>query len=500
MARVVLAALDGPLGVQKLLVIKEMLPELAKDPEFVTMFTDEARIASRLDHPNVVQTYELVHEDDRYFFVMEYLEGQSLSAVNARLRREIPLPILLRVFTRLLAGLHYAHELTDLDGKPLSIVHRDVTPQNVFLGYGGVVKLVDFGIAKAAGAGVKTQTGVFKGKLSYAAPEQLESVPLDRRVDVFSVGVMLWEGLTRQRITKDLSEPAIYARRLVGDPRVEEVAPDAPPALAAICNRAISRDREDRYPTAEAMRLDLERAIEELGLRATDEDIGQFLNGHFAAERTETRRRVQERLTLSSGSIAVAPPLVEPMPESARGATGEPVTITQSGTTQNLAVTAPRRSGVLVATLAVAVALGVTASFGAILFLRQKPAAVADKPVEKAVAPAESVAVSVVVTPPNASVTIDDTSVGQAPYRASMPRDTKGHRLVVTLAGYRTAERQIAFDRDLQLELTLEPEPPAASAAPAAGKPPPAPAPGRAPPVRPSRATKPIDTADPYGK
>jgi serine/threonine-protein kinase len=197
MARVLLTVAQSGPGVHKLLVVKELKPDLVKDAEFVTMFVDEARLAARLNHPNVLTTYEIGESGGAPFLVMEYLEGQPLHAVLPRVgRTAMPLTAHLAILQKALAGLHYAHELRDFDGSPMNVVHRDVSPQNVFVCYDGQVKLLDFGIAKASGSVARTETGVFKGKLGYIAPEQITSPTVDRRADVFSVGVMLWEALT----------------------------------------------------------------------------------------------------------------------------------------------------------------------------------------------------------------------------------------------------------------------------------------------------------------
>src|SRR5512133_824440 len=195
MAQVFLALAKGVAGFNKLVVIKQIHAELAEDPDFVRMFLDEARLAARLNHPNVVQTNEVDHDNKRYFIAMEYLEGQTLNRVFNRMGRDpklLPLGHRLRLVADGLAGLHYAHELKDYDGKALGVVHRDFTPHNIFVTYNGVVKVVDFGIAKALNSSSQTQSGVLKGKVSYMAPEQARGERVDRRADIFSVGMILW--------------------------------------------------------------------------------------------------------------------------------------------------------------------------------------------------------------------------------------------------------------------------------------------------------------------
>src|SRR6478609_2122263 len=192
MAEVYLALLEGDLGFNKLLVLKRIRPELAEDPEMMAMFLDEARLSARLHHANVVETHEVAQEDGHTFMVMEYLEGQSLHRILHRLRRHggLPKAMHFQILADMLAGLHHAHELSDWDETPLGVVHRDVTPQNVFVTYDGRVKVVDFGIAKVRGASSETRAGVVKGKVAYMAPEQARGEPVDRRTDIFAAGVM----------------------------------------------------------------------------------------------------------------------------------------------------------------------------------------------------------------------------------------------------------------------------------------------------------------------
>ena len=202
MATVFLAVTEGAMGINfnKLVVLKRLREHVADDPEFVTMLMDEARIAARLNHPNVVQTLEVDKAEGEPFLAMEYLDGQPLHRILSRDRATFPLAMFLAVLADVLSGLHHAHELADFDGTPLNIVHRDVTPHNVFVTYNGQVKVVDFGIAKAEGRASETKHGVVKGKVSYMAPEQARSGMLDRRTDVFAVGVMLFEACTRRRM------------------------------------------------------------------------------------------------------------------------------------------------------------------------------------------------------------------------------------------------------------------------------------------------------------
>src|ERR1700761_3781049 len=237
MAEVYLAVVRGPAGFNKLGVIKQIRPQLAAGPGVLGMFLDEAKLAARLSHPNVVQTNEVGQEGDTHFLMMEYLDGQPLNRITQRLgkRGGLPLHMHLQIIVDLLGGLHYAHELTDYDGTPLGVVHRDITPHNVFVTYEGQVKVVDFGIAKAMNSSSETRTGVLKGKVAYMAPEQARGERVDRRADIFSVGVLLWEAVTGRRLWKGVPDITILQRLLNGDiPTPKSVKPDVDDKLEAI--------------------------------------------------------------------------------------------------------------------------------------------------------------------------------------------------------------------------------------------------------------------------
>src|SRR6185503_4234664 len=307
MARVYLAFARGPAGFDKLVVVKQIRPELAWDQDFITMFFDEARIAARLSHRNVVHTYEVVEENGLYLLVMEYLEGHTVGDVLRRVGREnMPLDQHLWILTQVLAGLSYAHDLRDYDGTPLGVVHRDVSPSNVFLSYTGEVKLLDFGIAKAAGAISATHEGTIKGKLGYSAPEQFLQGSIDGRADLYAVGVMLWEALGRRRRRMAETPAATYQARIAGlDPKIREVCPDVPSVLAEICDRATAPDPADRYDTAAEFQRDLEEYLDQASRPPGRRELTALLERHFESERVDRRTRVQELL---SSAITQGPP------------------------------------------------------------------------------------------------------------------------------------------------------------------------------------------------
>jgi serine/threonine protein kinase len=299
MADVYLAVAQGPAGFNKLLVIKELRPGLAQDPEFLSMFMDEARLAARLHHPNVVQTYEAAGVAGRYYIAMEYLDGQPLNRLIAEYAKGegLPLSAGLRILCEALSGLHYAHELADYDGRRLAVVHRDVTPHNLFVTYDGEVKLVDFGIAKAAGSSSETRIGMLKGKVGYMAPEQARAEDVDRRTDIYGMGVILWELLARHRMWRGVPDVTILSR-LAAD-QVPDLAADAldlPSELLRICARATAPRAEERYATAEEFRSELEQVLELSGTLVDRRYLAEIVSDAFAAERERMRGLIQVQL------------------------------------------------------------------------------------------------------------------------------------------------------------------------------------------------------------
>jgi serine/threonine-protein kinase len=293
-------AVAGGLGeFRKLLVIKELRWDLTRNQRFVEMFLDEAKLAARLNHPNVVQTLEAGEEAGRYFLSMEFLDGQPLSEVMLRATQDasFSLGVRLRILCGALTGLHYAHELREYDGTELQIVHRDISPHNVFVTYDGQVKVVDFGIAKAADAENSTQPGIFKGKFAYASPEQIKGQPVDRRADVFAMGVLLWELVTLQRFAKGKLTQQAFDARLTGmEPRLSQVDADVEPLLAEICDRAMHVDPDKRFASAEELRVAIEQYLFVSGERVDASAIGGIMQTAFAAERASMHRMIDGHL------------------------------------------------------------------------------------------------------------------------------------------------------------------------------------------------------------
>jgi serine/threonine-protein kinase len=290
MAAIHIGRLLGPVGFARTVAIKRLHPPLAKDPEFVAMFLDEARLAARIRHPNVVSTLDIVATEGELFVVMEYVQGESFARLmrQARTKREpIPQPIVAAIMVGVLHGLHAAHEARDEQGEPLRIVHRDVSPHNVLVGVDGAAHLIDFGIAKARGRVQVTRDGQIKGKLSYMPPEQLLGQGLDHRADVFAASIVFWEALTGRRLFEGIDDGDIYARVLHGEvepPSLHTRGLD--PSVDSIVLRGLARDRNARYPTAREMAL----AIEAVMPLATPSRVGAWvesLAGDSIAERME---------------------------------------------------------------------------------------------------------------------------------------------------------------------------------------------------------------------
>jgi eukaryotic-like serine/threonine-protein kinase len=306
MATLYLARLEGPEGFEKFYAIKKIHPHLAEEREFVAMFLDEARFASQIQHPNVVQIFELGEVAGEFFFAMEYLAGENLATVMKELAlRSLPppRPFIAHVIARVAAGLHAAHELRDPAGAPLGLVHRDVSPQNVLITYDGLVKLLDFGIAKAAGRLSRTATGELKGKYAYMAPEQIIRNDVDRRTDIFSLGIVLYEATTMERLFKDETEVLTLERVARCDvPPPREFDPGYPPELEAIVLRTLRRDPGERYQTAAALADDLDAYVDSAA-RVDAAALASWMSEIFP-ERAEEKRRLLER---ARGLVAPAP-------------------------------------------------------------------------------------------------------------------------------------------------------------------------------------------------
>jgi serine/threonine-protein kinase len=277
MAQIFLAEEQGLEGVQRQVVVKRILPEMTPSEDFVTMFTDEARLVTRLAHPNIAPVHAFGEVNGVYFMAMEHVEGATLSRLISKLRPgALPAEIALRIVADMCAGLHYAHELTGSDGRPLGVIHRDISPQNVMVSKTGMAKLIDFGIARATTQTHVTRELQLKGKLSYMAPELLKGHLPDRRIDVFATGVVLYEMLTGIRLYRRENEAAIVSAILLEDP-VLTLPQGVPPTVKHIIRRALEKDRAKRFQSAEAMQVAVEDVISEMESTATHYGVGRYV-------------------------------------------------------------------------------------------------------------------------------------------------------------------------------------------------------------------------------
>jgi serine/threonine protein kinase len=365
MAELFLAKALGEAGFEKTCVIKKVLPHLAVDDSFVTMFLDEARLAARLNHPGVVQIFDLGCVDEQYFFAMEYLAGEDVANILSRCRRAgrlMPVDIAAKIAAATAEALNYAHELSGADGKLLGIVHRDVSPANLFVTYQGVVKVLDFGIARAEARATQTRPGTIKGKVPYLAPEQLLGKTLDRRADVWSLGLCLHEMLTGKRMLgrKDGAEVPAFEGTVV---RPREIRSDVPEALDEIVMRALQHDRERRYPKAAAMYDELDDFLSTRTYAPQASQLAAFLRELFGEERASASlaravgaagsvpRRTTEELGIGSNpsSVSVAAPTVV-------------ATTTDRPVSESTAVTHPPSSGALLSRHRLAFSIGFAAT------------------------------------------------------------------------------------------------------------------------------------------
>ncbi|CAN5687813.1 hypothetical protein BH11MYX3_BH11MYX3_29710 [soil metagenome] len=309
MASVVLARQRGPAGFEKAVVVKLIHPHMAQDSVAVNMLLDEAKVAAQLDHQNIVHTYELGEAQGTYYIVMEYLAGESLGQVlkqGQKQQRPMSPFAAAKIVADAAEGLHYAHELCDFNGHPIGIVHRDVSPGNIVVQYNGAVKVVDFGIAKAQGRVTSTQDGELKGKYGYMSPEQIKNEALDRRSDVFSLGVVLWESLARRRLFQADNVAATLMQILTGD-RTPPSAYDAeiPHALDVVALRSLAPDPSDRFQTIAEMKQAIDDAI--WRARIGSNEIANHMTMLFS-DRIETRKTLLARATremLSIGDLEV---------------------------------------------------------------------------------------------------------------------------------------------------------------------------------------------------
>ena len=503
MAEVLLARLDGPGGFSKQVVIKRILPHLAGDSSFRHMFLDEARIASRLSHPNVAQVLELGRQDEDLFLVMEFVSGKSLAEVMRvvhRRQKQLPLAVAVHIAAEVAQGLHAAHELRDKQGQLLRVVHRDVSPQNILLSYDGHPKLIDFGIATALDRFTSTTTGELKGKLSYMAPEQCQSKPVDRRTDVYALGVVLHELVTGHRLFR--RENALELIRLIcreDTAPPSERRPDCPAWLDAIVAKAMHKDPARRFQTALEMSERLFSQLPELAPRlGVEKQTASVLEELFgpipqegavataipdASDVPPTDPLLQAELGTDGPTQTLATGDLHPQTV----ATGGRLSSAESSASRMLATSAtttafanaptgthtpagqvePRSRTQRMALVGVAAVLGLASlvalgQVGRTESDADVPAELANAPAEVLVAqsdpPGEPVTVDIEIStvPVGARILLDGEELGISPQQLSLPRSSAYRVLQVQREGFRDHAEQFTPSRDQRIRIALE--------------------------------------------
>jgi serine/threonine protein kinase len=486
MSDVFLAATDEQTSIDftKLVVLKKLREEHAQDFEFVTMFMDEARIAARLNHPNVIQTLEVGQTENDFFLAMEYLEGQPLSRILNVSSFGMPLGMHLTVVAETLGGVHYAHELKEYDGTLLNIVHRDVTPHNIFVTYNGQVKVMDFGIAKAAGRAAETRYGVVKGKVGYMAPEQVSLQPMDRRADVFALGVVLYEAATRSRMWAGVPQHEVLKRLMEGKHPTSPKAkrPGVHEELDRICRKALAFDPNERYPTAAALQEELETFIADHERRPSPRQLGAFVSKLFGQQQEQARKVIQDQLSdlLNSrramvtididvdSETSIEDPSIpasteaEVVPEAPSQRSDAfpqsqqtPSAVVHTEPSRSLYVTgtlvsadASRRRLRLLVTLGLIVALPL--AIMVVAMMRETGAVVASDAKE-----AETVTLTLRATPLEARFKIDDGPSVDNPYVGKLAKDKKVHFIRAEAPGFLAKSEEVHFDRDVSMRFAL---------------------------------------------
>ncbi len=489
MADVWKAMISGPAGFQRTLVIKRILPHLVEDEQFTQMFVSEARLSARLNHANIVQVFELGDVDGELYLAMEYVRGRDLvNVVRAQLMRGLPPPGMGAFVVReLCRALAYAHALTDDDGQPLRLIHRDVSPSNVMISFDGAVKLLDFGIAKALAEANenRTVTGTLKGKFGYMSPEQVEGKEVDHRSDLFAAGVVLHEILTGKRLFKGASDLQTIA--MVRDARVEPpsmINPAVPRELDEICLRALARVPDHRYHGCDEMAVALDEVVHLL---------------KWGPERLAAMQRELFPDEPSHSNVVHMGPLAQ----------------TAVAARNELTVGALRRhewkrraawAGGTLAVLGVAwLVAGRALHRDQPVIVVAPPPAVATPPPVAAPPPLPTtVLVRVVTTPAGADVYVGDELEprGQTPLAMKLPRSSQNLRLGVKLPGYEPQTSDLVPDSDSRVQMTLvKSAPPPRPIVLARPKPAPKP-----PAARPARPKPPVpdlhrgDVVDPFAR
>ncbi len=461
MGEVYLARPLGTEGWDELVVVKTLLRTLSDVPEFLTMFLDEAKLAVRLDHPNVCRIFESGEHDGSYYLAMEYIRGEDLRRLERAAHAqglELPVEFLVKAVAEAGKGLGYAHELKDDEGKPFHLVHRDVSPQNVLVSFAGEVKLIDFGVAKAAGRASHTKTGQLKGKVAYMSPEQAWGKEIDRRSDVFSLGIVLHELLVGRPLFKGDSD--LRTLRAVSECAVEppsKLNERVPESLDPIVLKALAKEPEDRYQTADELSRDLEAWLAREGRAATPADLGAFV-AQVLAERVEG-----EKAHGPLWDVGDRPLTHEPL-DLVPGATGAGRRPSTGSQTKSMAASAPpKKSAVPLAIAGAAVLAGIGGVAFAFLGGNPAPATAQIDARPKLTVRSE---------PSGAEVSLDGKVIGTTPLEELRVEARPEAKLAVAAPGRVPVAQTIALESDFsatyqlekqKVELAIESEPPGAT-------------------------------------
>lgn len=471
----VLLAKKGQDDFEKLVVIKRILPHLVEDDEFFTMFRDEAKITMRLDHPNIARINEFGVENGVHYIEMEYVAGEDLRRIEKRaaaVGAGIPIGVILRIIADAAAGLDFAHKARDAKGNPLHLVHRDVSPQNILVGFDGSVKLIDFGVAKAAGRAQHTATGILKGKFPYMSPEQAQGDELDARSDVFALGIVLWEQLTGRRLFK--GENDLATQRLVRAcqvPPPSNVEPSVPAGLDPITLKALAKDPQDRYADASELRAALEDFALQNAIPHSAAHLSAFMRELYAeriAKEADPRFYEEDSgLTdLDVGGLPSPKGQATVVDRAKVASVSGPATIATTGPVTQAVAPPPKPSAV--PKLAAGAGLLLVVVVGAFFALRQPEAKPVETPpppklVEPVTPPPPAepprLQIRIESEPPGATVELAGVSVGQTPFDARLEKAKLPVALRLSAEGYEPAEATLTDMTGASLSLTLKKKP-----------------------------------------
>lgn len=480
MATLFLARLTGPESFEKLIVIKRIHDHYATEASFIQMFLDEARIAAAIQHPNVATVFDMGRQDQAYFIAMEYVHGQNMKDIlRAAARQEGVLhwSLACRLVADAAAGLHAAHELKSSDGVPMNVVHRDVSPQNLLVSYDGSVKVVDFGIAYAAERLTSTAAGTVKGKAAYMSPEQVESAPVDRRSDIFSLGIVLWEGITMRRLFRADNEAATLLKvRDCKIPSPRQADARLPVELERITMKALARDVGDRYAKASDLEEDLNRLLVSEGHYVSRNQVETVMDLLF-----HDRRKIKdEQLQRALKDEHTSPPLALAMDADkyASSTSMQMSSSIDSKVTSAVSRTALVVGGLVVAALVVTLALVLfggrndahqakgsdqsaktTARAPARRAEPRAPDAAAPR-IEPERPPTPMVDLKITVLPPEAKavVVFRGKNVPGSDFRMLVPRSDGEEVIEITAPGYRKESLVLTLAQNLSTEVTLKKE------------------------------------------